>query len=117
MLLAAETEDDFFDSLAEVMAVVVELVVVVICCNRFLSSFISEICGCGGNGNACFEVEGVHFGGWTVLVVGCTVPTGVVLLVILVVHNGLIFRSGFGDMELCTDKLKIISNKKIIVNI
>lgn len=92
------------------MAVVVELVVVVVCCNRFLSSFVSGICDCGDNGNTCFEVEGVHFGGWIVLVVGCTVPTGVVLLVIFVVHRGLIFRSGFGDMELYTNKLKIVIN-------
>lgn len=56
-------EDNFLDSLAEVMAVVVELVVVVICCDRFLSSFISWICSCDGNGNTCFEVEGVHLGG------------------------------------------------------
>lgn len=69
-------------------------------CNRFFSSFVSGICGCGDNGNTCFEVEGIHLGGWTVRVVGCTVPTGVKLLLILVEHNGLIFRSGFGDIEL-----------------
>lgn len=96
--------DDFFDSLTIVVEVVVIVVavvlVVVVCCKCFLTSFVSRICNCGDNGNTCFEVEGVDLGGRTVRVVGCTVPTGVELLVILVEHSGLIFLSGFGDMEL-----------------
>lgn len=56
--------DDFFNSLAVLLVeVAVVLVVVVVFCNRFFSSFVSCICGCDCNGNTSFEVEGLHLGG------------------------------------------------------
>lgn len=56
-----DIDNFFFDSLTVLLILVA--VEVVIRCNCLLSSFVSEICGDDGNGNTCFEVEGVHLGG------------------------------------------------------